>query len=37
MLVCCIAMTLPIADTLPGGVTFGCLLDNPALAVPLVA
>jgi len=37
MLVCCIAMTLPIAGYLLSGGTFGGLLDNLALAVPLVA
>lgn len=37
MLVCCIAMALPIAGYLPSGVTFGGLLDNLALAVPPVA
>lgn len=37
MLDCCIATTLPIAGYLLSGVTFGGLLDNLALAVPLVA
>lgn len=37
MLVCCIAMTLPIAVYLLSGGTFGGLLDNLALVVPLVA
>ena len=37
MLVCCIAMTLPIAGYLLSGGTFGGLLDDLALVVPLVA
>ena len=37
MLVCCIAMMLPIAGYLLSGGTFGGLLDNLALAVPLLA
>lgn len=37
MLVCCIAMMLPIGGYLLSGATFGGLLDNLALVVPLVA
>ena len=37
MLFCCIAMMLPIAGYLLSGGTFGGLLDNLALVVPLVA
>ena len=37
MLVCCVAMTLPIAGYLLSGGTFGGLLDNLALVVPLLA
>ena len=37
MLVCCLAMVLPIAGYLLSGGTFGGLLDHLALAVPLVA
>ena len=37
MLVCCIAMTLPIVAYLLSGGTFGGLLDNLALVVPLLA
>ena len=37
MLVCCIAMMLPVAGYLLSGGTFGGLLDNLALAVPLLA
>ena len=37
MLVCCIAMTLPIAGYLLSGGTFGGLLDDLALVVPLLA
>ena len=37
MLVCCIAMMLPIAGSLLSGGTVGGLLDTLALVVPLVA
>ena len=37
MLVCCVAMTLPIAGYLLSGGTFGGLIDDLALVVPLVA
>lgn len=37
MLVCCIAMMLPIAGYLLSGETFGGLLDNLGLVVPLIA
>ena len=37
MLVCCVAMTLPIVGYLLGGGTFGGLLDDLALVVPLLA
>lgn len=37
MLICCIAMMLPIAGYLLSGGTFGGLLDDLALVVPLVA
>ena len=37
MLVCCVAMTLPIAGYLLSGGTFGGLLDDLALVVPLLA
>ena len=37
MLVCCVAMMLPIAGYLLSGGTFGGLLDNLALVVPLLA
>ena len=37
MLVCCVAMMLPIAGYLLSGGTFGGLLDDLALVVPLFA
>ena len=37
MPVCCVAMTLPIAGYLLSGGTFGGLLDDLALVVPLLA
>ena len=37
MLVCCVAMTVPIAGYLLSGGTFGGLLDDLALVVPLLA
>lgn len=37
MLVCCIAMMLPVASYLLRGGTLGGLFDNLALVVPLVA
>ena len=37
MLVCCVAMTLPIAGYFLSGGTFGGLLDDLVLVVPLLA
>ena len=37
VLVCCVAMMLPIAGYVLSGGTFGGLLDNLALVVPLLA
>ena len=37
MLVCCVAMTLPIAGYLLSGGSFGGLLDDLALVVPVLA